>query len=114
MDPCDIINISLPLRPLCTFVATSFGWNFVIAYLFQLLLKDSNCTRALLMLGPATIIFHGLIVLCGIHPTDCPLHTFILAFYLASNMILPAILSEFEILPRHAIDELSYRSVVAR
>lgn len=37
-----------------------------------------------------TIFSHLTIVLCGIHPTMCPMHTLLSAFYVAFNTLLPA------------------------
>ena len=37
-----------------------------------------------------TIFSHLTIILCGIHPTRCPLHTLLSALYVAFNTLLPA------------------------
>ena len=109
MDPSDIIETPLPLPLLFQFVTFSLGWTLVVTSASLFLVKDpsyplsprqrqitptskSSMLHVPLMIGLATIVFHGLIILCGVHPTEYPLHSLISALYLAYNILLPAII----------------------
>mmetsp|Transcript_11509 Transcript_11509/g.19969 ORF Transcript_11509/g.19969 Transcript_11509/m.19969 type:complete len:254 (-) Transcript_11509:319-1080(-) len=102
MDPSDIIATSFPTDQLCKFTALSLLWNLLVTMASRTLANNKFQPQAgglqyrmmhvTLMIGLSTILIHLIIIICGIHPTMCPLHTLASALYLAFNMILPVLL----------------------
>jgi len=51
--------------------------------------KYLSLINILLLIGLATMFTQCSFILCGIHPTQLPIHTFVSALYVATNTILP-------------------------
>lgn len=103
MDPSIIISTQIPPKSVAFFVMSSLLWNVAIASAFRYLTKENNnpgqslhehsvpyeimqCFR---IIFGATIIIHGTFILCGNHPFDHPMNTFLSASYIAINIIIP-------------------------
>lgn len=103
LDPSIIIDTPYPLKQLCRFVALSLSWNLFLALACRMQLsshrlqKDAEGSQlgtfhVALIIALSTIVIHCIYILCGVHPTMCPVHTLISAFYLAFNTLLPVLL----------------------
>ena len=126
MDPSDIINTPFPL--IYKFISVYLDWNLLLALIYRVVLeknriqtqhqaKEGFISRGLqiiLLIGVSTIIMHFAFILCGIHPMMLPLHTFISAFYIATNLMLPVLLISSESNCIQYVDGSIPRKVVYR
>jgi hypothetical protein len=100
MEPSDIIKTAFPLISVCYFVSLSFILPILIAWTCRQSIMTGDeihvqCQKHLSLLNNLSLIFltaiflHFSFILCGIHPTQLPMHTFISAIYVATTMLLP-------------------------
>jgi hypothetical protein len=101
-DPSDIIKTAFPLNHLCHFVALSCACPILITWACRRAIRIArnneiheqshkylNLVNTLLLIGLATIFTQCSFLLCGIHPTQLPIHSFISALYVVTKTVLP-------------------------
>lgn len=128
MDPSIIIETAIPLKNIAHFVALSCILSIFIIWGCQRAIltrneiqeqshKYLNSTNNTLLIGSATIFTQCSFILCGINYMKLPIHTFLSSLYVATNAVLPIILSApsagIIVSMQHDKSRVNYKSVVA-